>query len=72
MTSLKEAFALSKDEVRNATPPGTSTLVGQLFLQHEGIHVTDKTQNTLNGQNLRPVSMRSVSFLSRQQIPQTR
>lgn len=28
MTSFKSAFALSKDEVKNATPPGTTTLVG--------------------------------------------
>ncbi|KAL5115931.1 hypothetical protein ACEQ8H_006153 [Pleosporales sp. CAS-2024a] len=33
MTSLKAAFALSKDEVRNATPPGTSTLVEHLEWQ---------------------------------------
>ncbi|KAF9698729.1 hypothetical protein EKO04_003268 [Ascochyta lentis] len=30
MTSFREAFALSKDEVKNATPPGTSTLVERL------------------------------------------
>ncbi|KAJ4374152.1 hypothetical protein N0V83_002893 [Neocucurbitaria cava] len=30
MTSLKGAFALSKEEVKNATPPGTSTLVEHL------------------------------------------
>jgi hypothetical protein len=29
MTSIKGAFSLSKEEVNNATPPGTSTLVGQ-------------------------------------------
>ncbi|KAJ8106206.1 hypothetical protein OPT61_g9691 [Boeremia exigua] len=28
MTSFKQAFALSNDEVNNATPPGTTTLVG--------------------------------------------
>lgn len=30
MTSFRAAFALSKDEVRNATPPGTATLVEHL------------------------------------------
>ncbi|KAF2632874.1 hypothetical protein BU25DRAFT_417448 [Macroventuria anomochaeta] len=30
MTSLREAFALSKEEVKNATPPGTTTLVEHL------------------------------------------
>ncbi|KAH3948937.1 hypothetical protein HBI25_011080 [Parastagonospora nodorum] len=30
MTSLKGAFSLSKDEVRNAMPPGTSTLIEHL------------------------------------------
>lgn len=32
MTSFRKAFALSKDEVHNATPPGTSTLMGMLML----------------------------------------
>lgn len=31
MTSLRTAFSLSKEEVRNATPPGTATLVGRWF-----------------------------------------
>ncbi|PZD39553.1 AraJ, Arabinose efflux permease [Pyrenophora tritici-repentis] len=30
MTSLKQAFSLSKEEVRNAKPPGTATLVEHL------------------------------------------
>jgi hypothetical protein len=30
MTSLKTAFSLSKEDVKNATPPGTATLVGNI------------------------------------------
>jgi len=29
MTSLKQVFSLSKEEIRNARPPGTATLVGE-------------------------------------------
>jgi len=29
MTSLKQVFSLSKEEVRNAKPPGTVTLIGK-------------------------------------------
>jgi hypothetical protein len=30
MTSLRKALSLSKEEVRNARPPGTATLVGKM------------------------------------------
>ncbi|RAR07511.1 MFS general substrate transporter [Stemphylium lycopersici] len=40
MTSLKTALSLSKEEVRNARPPGTATLVGKRHWQIISVHFT--------------------------------
>lgn len=50
MTSLRSAFALSDEQVKNATPPGTSTLVGKnsiTFKQLQPTHCnTDHLERT--------------------------
>lgn len=43
MTSFRAAFALSKDEVKNATPPGTATLVGKAFKPTPAIKIANLT-----------------------------
>ena len=58
MTSLREAFALSKDEVNNATPPGTATLVGTALPSTLIANSANYYQNTLSGLHHNRITMR--------------
>lgn len=71
MTSFKQAFALSKDEVKNATPPGTATLVGTFQASQSIISLMKVLQSTLNGLPRNRVMMKSDSYLNHLRIPQT-
>ena len=55
MTSLKQAFSISKEEVKNARPPGTATLVGKIspnplnvFLANEATIRTSRMDSVAN------------------------
>lgn len=54
MTSLKQAFSLSKGEVKNARPPGTATLVGEISPTPLKVSLTDES-------NIRTSRMDSVA-----------
>lgn len=71
MTSFRAAFALSKDEVRNATPPGTTTLVGQYSFYVSITKLADEAKSISNGRHHSKTMMKSALSLSRLRIPQT-
>ena len=66
MTSFREAFALSKDEVNNATPPGTATLVGTVLPSTSIKTSANCYQNTLSGPHHNKITMRFVLYHSHQ------
>lgn len=71
MASFRQAFALSKDEVKNATPPGTATLVGTSSELTVIVDPLIVFQNTSNGLHHNRATMRSVWCRSRLRTQQT-
>ena len=68
MTGLRAAFALSKEEVNNATPPGTATLIGRPHQTSMPSCLNMYVQSISSGRHHRQVTMKFVLFPSHRQI----